>query len=160
MASAYGVFANEGARVEPYYIERIVTSDGQVVYEHETTSEQVISRSTACQVNTVLSANVLSGTGTAARQADGRQVAGKTGTAQNFEDAWFAGYTADIAGAIWMGNAEAKVAMVGVGGLRGVTGGSFPAQIWGKFVAAYHEGLPARPLCNAPLPPPFVPTPA
>ena len=81
-----------------------------------------------------------SGTAFRARNKDGVRVAGKTGTAQNFEDAWFVGFTRHLSTAVWMGAPEAKIPMRNVGG-RSVTGGSYPAMAWGLFMNAYHVGL-------------------
>jgi membrane peptidoglycan carboxypeptidase len=85
----------------------------------------------------VLEKNVQSGTGTRAKLP--RQPAGgKTGTAQESKDAWFVGYTPYLSTAVWMGNAEAGVEMRNVGGVSSVTGGSYPARIWGQFNTDYH----------------------
>ncbi|MEZ5648151.1 MAG: hypothetical protein R3E60_04275 [Alphaproteobacteria bacterium] len=84
---------------------------------------------------------ITSGTGKAA--ALDRPAAGKTGTSQDFRDAWFAGYTADLATVVWMGNDDNKP-------MRRVTGGGLPAQLWHKFMMAAHAGLPPRSLSVPP----------
>ena len=71
-------------------------------------------------------------------------VMGKTGTTSDFTDAWFVGYTPYLTTAVWMGNAEAPVEMRNVGGLSSVTGGTFPAQMWGAFNRDYHQDKPVK----------------
>ena len=84
------------------------------------------------------------GTGTRAR-LENQVAAGKTGTAQDFSDAWFVGYTPHLATAVWMGNPDEQIPMTGVDrgamGRGNVFGGSLPAMIWGALNAAYHAGL-------------------
>jgi membrane peptidoglycan carboxypeptidase len=139
MAGAAAVLANGGIRHEPYTIDRIEDRDGNIVYEHTSPGRQVLSAQTACLETQILQANVQGGTGTAA-QLSNMAAAGKTGTAQNFGDAWFVGYTPYLATAVWMGNPAARVPMTSVGG-RSVVGGSYPAEIWHAFNEPAHEGL-------------------
>ncbi len=133
------MLANGGVRNEPYFIERVTDRDGNVIYQHDAPGRQVVSQQTACLATQVLEANVQGGTGTAAALPN-MAAAGKTGTAQNFGDAWFVGYTPFLATAVWMGNAEARVPMTSVGGIS-VTGGSYPAEIWQDFNEPAHNGL-------------------
>jgi penicillin-binding protein 1A len=144
MANAYGTLANDGVRVEPYFVEKVVDRAGNVILEHQHTAHRSVSQQTARLATEVLGANVEQGTGTRAR-LPGQPAAGKTGTAQDFADAWFVGYTPYLSTAVWMGAPEGRVEMRNVGGVSGVTGGSFPARLWGAFNAAYHEGLEPRP---------------
>ncbi|HEY8060441.1 MAG TPA: transglycosylase domain-containing protein [Acidimicrobiales bacterium] len=139
MAGAAAVLANGGIRHRPYLIDRVTDRHGNVIYEHQSPGRQVVSRQSACLATEALEANVRAGTGTAA-QLSNMAVAGKTGTAQSFGDAWFVGYTPFLATAVWMGNAEARVPMTNVGG-RTVTGGSYPAEIWHAFNEPAHNGL-------------------
>ncbi len=155
MASAYATLANDGVHNEPYVIERVTNQAGDTIIEHHTESRRALSRQTARLVTDVLESNVKGGTGTYARPdypcVDSpveQPAAGKTGTGQNFKDAYFAGYTPHLATAVWMGSAgETKYEMRGVRGtdrcgytlVRNVTGGSFPAVIWGEFNTAYHQ---------------------
>jgi penicillin-binding protein 1A len=85
----------------------------------------------------MLSAAVATGTGRAARLD--RPVAGKTGTSQNFRDAWFVGYSSEFIGGVWVGNDDGRP-------MRGVTGGGIPAKLWGRVMDAAHRGWPVRPL--------------
>ena len=100
-------------------------------------------------VTEVLQANVERGTGTKAR-IWGQEVAGKTGTTQDYGDAWFVGYSPYMATAVWMGNRDSNnVKMTNVGGIR-VTGGSYPAEIWQDFMTRVHSGVPALSFPPAP----------
>jgi penicillin-binding protein 1A len=118
------------------------------------------------EMNQMLYEVVQTGTGRAA-DLGARQVAAKTGTTQNYRDAWFVGYTADYVAGVWIGNDDNTPT-------RRVAGGSIPASIWKAFMQAAHRGLPARPLpgidlysepdpgyyTEAPAPPPEYPQPA
>jgi penicillin-binding protein 1A len=85
---------------------------------------------------------ITSGTGTAARFADRRPAAGKTGTTADYGDAWFVGYTRQLSTAVWMGSPLGNtITMRNVGGRR-VTGGSYPARIWQGFMGPAHAGVP------------------
>ncbi|MEO1064339.1 MAG: transglycosylase domain-containing protein [Actinomycetota bacterium] len=141
-AIGYAVLANDGMRMEPFLITRIEDRDGRTLFEHVPTGRQVISEETARAVTEILAGNVRGGTGRNAILASGQPSAGKTGTAQNFEDAWFAGYTPQLATAVWMGHPEEKVPMRGVAGRGSVTGGSFPAQVWNGFMSRALTGEP------------------
>jgi penicillin-binding protein 1A len=142
MASAYATLANDGNYNPPYMIERIEDRDGNVIYGHQPAPESVVSPQTARLVSSVLQDNVRSGTGRSAADPNGHPVAGKTGTHQNSTDAWFVGYSMDLATAVWVGGlgSQFEIRLDG----RGITGGSFPARIFGDFMTAYHEGRPAR----------------
>ena len=152
MATAYATLATGGVRREPYFIERIERLEGEEwisIYDHINDDrfqpERVITENIACWTTEVLRENVLSGTGTrAGNQMGSQQAAGKTGTTENFEDAWFVGYTPYLSTAVWMGNPDEKITMRGITPFGNVTGGSFPAVAWGLFNAKYHENLPER----------------
>ena len=141
MASAFGTFANDGLHHDPYFVQEVDGPDGGVIMKHEDPGEQAVSPQTARLMNQVLQGVVNGGTGTRAR-LPGRQVAGKTGTAQNWEDAWFVGYTPQLSTAVWMGSPLGKISMRNVGGTR-VTGGSFPAAIWKAFMQPALGDAPA-----------------
>jgi 1A family penicillin-binding protein len=132
MASAYAVIANDGVRHEPYFIERVLDRNGDVIDEADKDGERVLSQQTARVATSVLRKVVESGTGTKARLGN-RPAAGKTGTSQEWRDAWFVGYTPQLATAVWMGAPVGQVEMRNVGGIR-VTGGSYPAQTWGAYM--------------------------
>ena len=149
VASAYATIANGGVRHEPYYIERIEDKDGNVLYQHQAQGTRVLGGDVACMATQVLEQNVIRGTGTRAQIPD-QPAGGKTGTTEEFSDAWFVGFTPQLATAVWMGNPQERVEMRGVGG-RNVTGGSFPAQAWGQFMVSYHAELESEdfPECPA-----------
>ena len=143
MAAAYNAFANDGKRAEPFYVSRVEDRAGNVVFEHKPQITRGVSTQAAREVTQILQGNVRSGTGTRAQLGD-QPAAGKTGTTNDFTDAWFVGYTPYLTTAVWMGNASAPIEMRGVGGLSSVTGGTFPAQMWGAFNKDYHQGKPAK----------------
>jgi len=141
MARAYTTFAQRGKRPEPMIISKITSPDGSVIAERTHKIEQMIDANVADTVNHVLRQNVASGTGTGARI--GRPAAGKTGTTQNFENAWFAGYTPDLTAVVWMGyapNPDGTIPLMQNVRGRDVTGGSFPATIWKKFMSEALKG--------------------
>jgi penicillin-binding protein 1A len=88
------------------------------------------------------------GTGTAA--ALGRPAAGKTGTAESFDDAWFCGFVPQLAACVWVGYPQAETPLENLDGFGEVTGGSIPARIWHDFMAPALQGVPVKPL---PAPP-------
>ncbi len=126
MASAYGVLANGGVRVPPTAIIRIVDRNGNILEENEPKETQVISQKTAYIMTNMLESVVFHGTG--GNAYIGRPMAGKTGTTDDTKDAWFVGYTPDIATAVWIGDDSE-------GNLHGLTGGTIPAGIWRDFMS-------------------------
>ena len=102
LTSAYGVFANEGVRVEPVMVLSVVASDGSVLEEHEPTANEVLSKETAYLITNMLEDVVQRGTGRRARVL-GRALAGKTGTTNDFTDAWFMGYVSNLSTGVWVG---------------------------------------------------------
>lgn len=138
MAGAFASIAAEGMYEEPYYIERVEGPDGALLIEHERDPRRASSVQSARLAAEVLERNVQSGTGTRARIPN-QHAAGKTGTAQNASDGWFVGFTPHLATAVWMGSPtdNKPVEIFGVG----ITGGSYPAEIWGRYMRAWHEGL-------------------
>ena len=143
MAAAYGTFANAGQRVDPHLIERVSDRAGNDVYTRQAEPEQVVDPQVNAALVDIMRDVVSRGTGTAAQLPGGWDVAGKTGTSQNFYDAWFAGITPPLAAAVWVGHAEGQVAM------PNMTGGSVPTQIWRAFMAAALDGREPRPFPDA-----------
>ncbi len=123
MTVAYGAFANGGYKVTPYAVEKIETSKGKVIYKApKTRVMKVIDINTAAAVTAMLETVIKSGTG---RAADiGKPAAGKTGTTNDYKDAWFMGYTPDVVTGVWIGLDDNKKRGTGI------TGGSAPARIW------------------------------
>jgi penicillin-binding protein 1A len=132
MAVAYAPLANGGFQIEPVPVSRI--ERGRQVTKFRTKRKRVFSDGVAYEVTRILRSNITGGTGTAANI--GVPAAGKTGTTDNFVDAWFVGYTPRYVTAVWVGypnNDGVKREMRSVHGVA-VAGGSFPAQIWGRFM--------------------------
>lgn len=139
MATAFSVFAQRGELVGPWPVDKVTDARGTVLWESPTSRDRVLDTEVADTMNWVLRQVVESGTGTAARFA--QVSAGKTGTAENFRDAWFVGYTCRLTAAVWVGYAgEQARFMDNVHGVE-VTGGTFPAQIWRKFMVEATNGL-------------------
>jgi penicillin-binding protein 1A len=142
MASAYATLAAGGIYTEPTAIRRVIVKgrpdDRWSTHRRRT---RVISDGVASVVTRILEDNVRYGTGT--RAALARPVAGKTGTTDKHADAWFVGYTPGVATAVWMGYTRGEVPMENVHGIS-VSGGSFPAEIWRRFMDPALAGLPAR----------------
>ena len=131
MASAYGSLANGGEHAAPVSILEVRDLEGTVLFASEPTVERVVDADVAYLTTDLLTGVITRGTGRAA--AIGRPAAGKTGTTQAYRDAWFVGYTPDVACAVWVGYPEEQREMDSVHGRR-VTGGSFPAEIWAAFM--------------------------
>ena len=133
LASAYSTFANRGVHLEPRTILEVRRGDGSVIEpERPAKSRQVLDREDADVVTHVLRQVVERGSGTNAKF--GKPVAGKTGTTQDFGDAWFVGYTPKLTTAVWMGFAEGNTKkMTRVRGVK-VNGGSFPARIFRRYM--------------------------
>jgi penicillin-binding protein 1A len=132
MARAYATLANGGKRHKPVAIRKVVFQDGKTDDSlGKSKGKQVIPDGVAYEVTKILEQNVQAGTGTKAQI--GCPAAGKTGTTDNFNDAWFVGYTPDLASAVWVGYPKALREMRNVHGIS-VAGGTFPAQIWGAFM--------------------------
>ncbi|HEX2032154.1 MAG TPA: PBP1A family penicillin-binding protein [Actinomycetota bacterium] len=138
MASAYGTLARNGKNVRPTPIRLITDADGDVVYRHKPKRKQVVNPAVAWLTTQILRKVVLYGTGTAANI--GRPQAGKTGTAQEWRDAWFAGFLPQLSAAVWVGWPQGQISMTGTR-IGNVTGGSFPAQIWHAFMAEATQGM-------------------
>jgi penicillin-binding protein 1A len=141
LTAAYAALANAGEAVLPYGIREIRDTAGAVLYRRAGSGlGHVAGRAEVMAMNDMMGQVIVAGTGKAARLD--RPVAGKTGTTQDFRDAWFMGYTADLVAGVWLGNDDAKP-------MKNVTGGGLPARLWRDFMQAAHAGLPPRPL---PLP--------
>src|SRR4051812_39031813 len=135
MASAYATLAAGGIRSEPKAIRKVVFPDGKSDDLGKPKRKRVLSDGVAYTVTKVLEKNVQAGTGTAANI--GCPAAGKTGTTDNFADAWFVGYTPQMSTAVWVGYPNARVEMTNVHGIS-VAGGTFPAEIWHDYMNVAH----------------------
>ncbi|HEX2052096.1 MAG TPA: PBP1A family penicillin-binding protein [Actinomycetota bacterium] len=162
MASAFGTLANRGIYQEPRVVSKVTEADGTVIEEGPARPVDAIDEQVADNANEIMQGVVTGGTGT--RANIGRPVAGKTGTAQDFQNAWFVGYTPELSTSVWVGFKEANKPLLNVRGLNRVTGGTIPAQIWAAYmkpalgdrpVTEFAEAEPLEPLA---LPPKAVPT--
>jgi penicillin-binding protein 1A len=144
MASAYATIAAGGIYSRPMAITKVVLPDGKVdegagwgVPERR----RVISDGVAYEVTKILRDNINGGTGTAANIP--RPAAGKTGTTERHSDAWFCGYTPDLSTTVWVGYPQGEIPMESVHGIS-VAGGTFPAEIWRRFMQPALQYRPAR----------------
>ncbi len=134
ITSAYLPFAREGLSATPYAILRIENRQGELLYEHTPQPQtQLFKKSVARDMTHLLHQVMLSGTGRRASLGR-RDAAGKTGTTNDWKDAWFVGYTAQITAGSWVGNDEAR-------SMDEVTGGTLPARIWRNFMLSAHDGI-------------------
>jgi penicillin-binding protein 1A len=141
LTGAYGAFASGGSVVEPHIIRRIRSSAGRVLYARPALSaDAVVGPGSVAALNGMLQDVVESGTGKRAHLA-GHATAGKTGTSQDFRDAWFIGYTAHFTGGVWTGNDNGEP-------MRKATGGNLPALIWNRIMAQAHVGKDSMPLAG------------
>ncbi|MDO8607379.1 MAG: PBP1A family penicillin-binding protein [Phaeospirillum sp.] len=145
MTTAYATFANGGNGVGAYAVSSITDPAGHVLYQRTGGGfGQVISPTALARMHDMMGGVIRDGSGKAARLD--RPAAGKTGTTQDYRDAWFMGFTADYVAGVWMGNDDYRVEM------KKVTGGGLPAQLWKQVMTAAHKGLPARALPTPELP--------
>ncbi len=128
LTAAYAHFANGGFQTFPYIIDTAFTKSGTILYERIAPAPpRVIGPREVAAMNDMLVATIKSGTGRRAA-IDGQTLAGKTGTSQNWRDAWFIGYSGALVAGVWVGNDKG-------GPMNKVTGGGLPAQIWRAFMA-------------------------
>ena len=147
MASAYATIANDGRRVEPTSISKVVSNDEKVLYmatEHPE-GKQVISEDIANEATGIMIGDVTEGIAKDAYLGD-RPVAGKTGTSENFFDAWFIGFTPELVTGTWMGYAEGEQTLEYIldyaRKLHGLSGGITPAKIWKTYTQSIMRGEP------------------
>jgi penicillin-binding protein 1A len=145
MTRAFAAVQNRGVSVMPYAIRKVVTADGQLLYQHQATEERVlVAPWVAAEMTDLLQSAVLSGTGRAAQF--GRPVAGKTGTTSSNKDGWFIGFSSGLTTGVWMGRDDARP----VGGLQG---GTAPARAFAEFMKVAVAKRPVEQFeTQAPLP--------
>jgi penicillin-binding protein 1A len=144
LTSAYTPFANGGTGVLAYGVAEIRDSNGKLIYRRSGSGPgQVVAPEIVGMMNQMLAGVIGHGTGKSA--ALPRPAAGKTGTTQEYRDAWFIGYTADLVAGIWLGNDDNTP-------MNKVTGGSLPALAWRNFMLVATKEMPVRPLPSAPAP--------
>ncbi len=143
LTSAYAAFASGGLKVEPYMVTEVDSPSGQVLYKRAVPDDnRVIAEHVDKDLTAMLFGVVTEGTGRGA-SLWGREAAGKTGTTQDYHDAWFVGFTTDYVAGVWVGNDDSSP-------MRGVTGGSLPATIWRDTMTAAEKGYPMKPLDRSP----------
>jgi penicillin-binding protein 1A len=142
MADAYATLAARGLHRDPQAFDLVRGPNGGVIGKLHAPGARAIPQNTADLVTYALEGVVQHGTGTAAYF--GRPAAGKTGTAENFVDAWFCGYVPQLATCVWIGYPKAEISLYNVEGISAVFGGSLPAEIWRRFMSEAVKNLPAR----------------
>jgi membrane peptidoglycan carboxypeptidase len=140
-AVGYAAFANGGQRVRPFFVDVVRQGDTEL-YRTEPLLEEAFSDEVAADVTAALQTVVQSGTGTRARLAGGRPAAGKTGTTSDNFDVWFAGYTPQLATAVWIGTGQNET--LRLEGVREATGGVIAAGIWKSYTDAALQGAPVE----------------
>jgi penicillin-binding protein 1A len=139
LVGAYAPFANGGLSVSPHVVTRIKTLDGKLLYARQPEQpNQVIEPRNVALMNVMMQETLVSGT---ARKAEipGWAAAGKTGTSQDFRDAWFVGYTANLVTGVWLGNDDNSPT-------KKATGGGLPVEVWTRFMRTAHQGVPVAAL--------------
>lgn len=139
LTSAYASFANGGQAVLPYVIREVKSLNGKVIYARKGTGfGPVIQPQTLSMINAMFHETMVSGSGSKANIA-GWEVGGKSGTTQDFRDAWFVGFTAKLVTAVWVGNDDNSA-------MKRVYGSGLPAEIWAKYMRAAHVGMQPSPI--------------
>ena len=146
LTGAYATLANQGQGVIPYAILEIRDASGAIIYERRgSTAGYAVAAPYVEAMNRLLEGPIQRGTGKAARLD--RPAVGKTGTTQDYKDAWFVGYTADLVAGVWLGNDDGAP-------MKKVTGGGLPARLWHDIMMDVHQGLPVRTLPGLDMAPP------
>ena len=137
LVSAYAPFANGGFGVQPQIIARVKTAAGKLLYQRKSAGNgRVIDAAYVPMMNAMMQETLLSGT---ARKGElpGWQAAGKTGTSQDWRDAWFIGYTSQLVAGVWLGNDDSSPT-------KKASGGTLPVEIWSRFMREAHAGIPPQ----------------
>jgi penicillin-binding protein 1A len=136
--SAFTVFPNGGVRIAPYFVRRVTTYDGALIYQAHPQVYEVISPQTAETMTAMLEDVVNIGTGVGAK-ALGRPSGGKTGTTQGWTDAWYLGFTPSLTAGVWVGNDDPRISLG-----RGEQGARAALPIWVEYMQAALAGSPIR----------------
>ena len=142
LTDMYATFASEGIHHTPYFINSVTDAKGHLLFSQKPDGQPAIDSNMADTINRALQGVIQHGTGRSAQI--GRPAAGKTGTTESHRDAWFAGYTPELATVVWNGYADSFRAMNNVRGIA-VVGASFPAMMWRLFMTRALADLPATP---------------
>lgn len=140
MASAFSVFANGGKLATPFFASEVLSPQGDIVYRHDYGAEpkRVLDPQVTANMNFMLNKVVESGTGRRAL-LNGIQMGGKTGTTNDYRDAWFIGFTGNMSAAIWLGNDDHS-------STNNMTGGTLPAMIWHDVMDVAHRNIEMKPI--------------
>jgi penicillin-binding protein 1A len=139
LVSAYAPFANGGSAIAAHVVERVRTAAGKTLYTRVAPNfGRVVDARHVGMMNAMMHETLVSGTAHSAQLA-GWPAAGKTGTSQEFRDAWFIGYTGHLVTGIWLGNDDSSPT-------RKATGGGLPVEIWSRFMKPAHQGVPVAAL--------------
>ena len=154
LTRAYGAFASGGRLIEPHIVKRVRTGSGRVLYQRPGAGQRIVAAAQHIgALNDMLNAALILGTGKRAALPL-HPACGKTGTTQEFRDAWFIGYSAHYVAGVWVGNDDRSP-------MKRVMGGTLPARIWRDVMVLAHEGRTPMPLPGTvptvPLPPPTGP---
>ena len=166
LVNAYAPFANGGIGVQPHIIVRVRRADGQMLYQRKGSSYgRVIEPQYVAMMNAMLQETLLTGTAKKA-ELPGWQAAGKTGTSQDYRDAWFVAYTSQLVAGVWLGNDDSSPT-------KRASGANLPVDIWSRFMREALRNVPPAPLpgglwrdggqqanVQQPVPPADVPAPA
>jgi penicillin-binding protein 1A len=150
MASAYSTFANSGTHMEPYLVQKVTKDENdkeELLEEHRLVSEEVLSRDEAAVVTEALRAVIERGTASYYHDLDaeiGRPAAGKTGTSNEFIDAWFIGFIPQLSTSVWVGYPNERRSMVNINGLEQVNGENYPLDIWSLYMQSAVQKYPVQ----------------
>jgi penicillin-binding protein 1A len=143
LTDVYATFASGGVHHSPQAFEVVRGANGKVLERLTTKGQRALTPNVAAQLTYALQGVVQHGTGTAASLGS-RPVAGKTGTAENFQDAWFCGYVPQLATCVWVGYPKGEISLYNVEGVGEVAGGTLPAEIWRAYMSQAVANLPVK----------------
>lgn len=139
LTAAYSIFANGGLKKQTYFIAEVRNSAGEILYKRKNrTPERVYANAYSDQMVMMMRDTIQTGTARGA-QMGSREVAGKTGTSQDYIDGWFIGFSTDYTAGVWMGNDDNT-------SMWKVTGGLLPTDVWREFMLKVHKGKKLKPL--------------
>ena len=142
LVGAYATFANGGYALVPHVVQKITAANGKVLYARKTGQlGRIVEARYVAMMNQMMAETLTIGTAHKAA-LPGWPAAGKTGTSQDFRDAWFIGYTAHLVTGVWLGNDDGA-------STKHVTGGGLPVEIWSRFMRSAHQGVPVASLPGA-----------
>jgi penicillin-binding protein 1A len=150
MASAYSTFANSGTHMEPFLVQKVTKEENGeevVIEEHRLKGEEALTRDEAAVATQALRRVITEGTASYYHDLDaeiGRPAAGKTGTTNNFVDAWFIGFIPQLTTSVWVGYPEERTPMVNINGLPEINGENYPLDIWSLYMQSAVQKFPEQ----------------